>query len=55
MDGSFQLIWVNISRSVLVGSYGHTFFCCLVAQSCPTLCDPMSFTVSWNSLKTHVH
>ena len=35
------------------------FFCCLVTQSCPTLCDPwtatcqasMSFTVSWSLLK----
>ena len=31
MDGRFQLIRVNISRSVFVGSHGDTFCCCSVS------------------------
>ena len=36
----FQLVWVDISGSALVGSCGYTFCCCSVAWSCLTLCDP---------------
>ena len=27
-------------------TYTHTYSCCLVAQSCPTLCDPMDGSMS---------
>ena len=42
-QGLLQRLWFKKTRQSSVEEAGVPLFCVLVAQSCPTLCDPMDF------------